>query len=130
MTSQLTHAQLAGLTTSFFKAVDAKDIDGVVSHFAPDATLTVQTDHITFTGKDNIRRMFDDFFNNSPQMIHEIKSMVVDEANGKVATQQRYTGELLDGTKNDMYNCNFFDVGSDGKFTRVVVWMAGTNPLK
>jgi hypothetical protein len=29
-----------------------------------------------------------------------------------------------------MHNCNFLGVGSDGKFTRVIIWMAGTNPLK
>jgi hypothetical protein len=29
-----------------------------------------------------------------------------------------------------MHNCNFFDVGPDGKFTRVIIWMAGTSPLK
>ena len=29
-----------------------------------------------------------------------------------------------------MHNCNFFDVGPDGKFTRVIIWMAGTNPFK
>jgi hypothetical protein len=26
--------------------------------------------------------------------------------------------------------CNFFDVDAEGKFTRVIIWMAGTNPLK
>ena len=49
---------------------------------------------------------------------------------GKVATEQSYIGELNDGTRNDMHNCNFFDIGPDGKFTRVIIWMAGTNPLK
>ncbi|KAF7593730.1 hypothetical protein BBP40_010905 [Aspergillus hancockii] len=126
----LTSDLLAELPRSFFKAVDAKDIDSVISHFAQDATLTVQTDHVTFTGADEIRRMFNGFINSSKQMLHEIKSIVVDEANRKVATQQQYTGELLNGTQNDMYNCNFFDVGPDGKFMRVVIWMAGTNPLK
>ncbi|KAE8391562.1 hypothetical protein ETB97_000315 [Aspergillus alliaceus] len=126
----LTSDKLAELPKSFFAAVDAKDIDAVVSHFSPDATLTVQTGHATFTGRDEIRRMFADFINGSKQMLHEVKSIVVDEPNGKVATQQQYTGELLDGTQNDMYNCNFFDVGADGKFTRVIIWMAGTSPLK
>ncbi len=55
--------------------------------------------------------------------------MVEPEA-GKVATEQSYIGELKDGTRNDMHNCNFFDVGADGRFTRVIIWMAGTNPLK
>ena len=29
-----------------------------------------------------------------------------------------------------MHNCNFFDFNADGKFTRVIIWMAGTNPLQ
>ena len=49
---------------------------------------------------------------------------------GKVATEQSYIGELNDGTRNHMHNCNFFDVDADGKFSRVIIWMAGTNPLK
>ena len=52
----LTRDALAALPDSYFKAVDAKDVDAIVSHFAPEATLTVQTDHVTFTGADEIRR--------------------------------------------------------------------------
>jgi hypothetical protein len=29
-----------------------------------------------------------------------------------------------------MHSCEFFDVDSDGKFARVIIWMDGTNPLK
>jgi ketosteroid isomerase-like protein len=98
--------------------------------FADDATLTVQTDHVTFTGADEIRRMFNDFFGASASIRHEIRNIVVEEAAGKVATEQGYIGELKDGSKNDMHNCNFFDFDADGKFKRVIIWMAGTNPLK
>ena len=44
--------------------------------------------------------------------------MVVEPATGKVATEQSYIGEPVDGTKNDMHNCNFFDVDAEGKFSR------------
>ena len=37
-------------------------------------------------------------------------------------------GELKDGSSNDMHNCNFFDFDADGRFKRVIIWMAGTNP--
>ncbi len=129
-TQALTRDQLAALPASYFKAVDAQDLDGVLAHFAEDATLTVQTDHATFNGASEIRRMFGDFFANSKSIFHEIRNIVVEEAAGKVATEQGYIGDLTDGTHNDMHNCNFFDVGPDGKFTRVIIWMAGTNPLK
>jgi uncharacterized protein (TIGR02246 family) len=133
MTTQvapLTREQLAALPDTYFKAVDAMDVDAVLEHFADDATLTVQTDHVTFTGADEIRRMFTDFMAGSTSIFHEIKNIVVEPDRGKVATEQSYVGELKDGTKNDMHNCNFFDVGADGRFTRVIIWMAGTNPLK
>ena len=129
-TQPLTRDQLAALPDSYFKAVDAKDVDSIVAHFADDATLTVQTDHAVFSGADEIRRMFTDFCDNSVSIFHELKNIVVEQAAGKIATEQSYVGELNDGTKNDMHNCNFFDVGPDGKFSRVIIWMAGTNPLK
>ena len=113
-----------------FQPVVPKDVDAILSHFADDATVTVQTDHAVFAGADEIRRMFTDFCDNSVSIFHEIKNIVIEPAAGKVATEQSYIGELIDGTKNDMHNCNFFDVGPDGKFTRMIIWMAGTNPLK
>ena len=126
----LTRDRLAALPDSYFKAVDAMDVDAILSHFDDDATLTVQTDHMTFSGADEIRRMFVDFVGNSVSIFHEIKNIVVEPEAGKVATEQSYIGELRDGTRNDMHNCNFFDVNPQGKFTRVIIWMAGTNPLK
>jgi uncharacterized protein (TIGR02246 family) len=129
-TAPLSREQLAALPDSYFKAVDAKDVDAILSHFAEDATLTVQTDHAVFEGSAEIRRMFTDFCDGSVSIFHEIKNIVVEPAAGKIATEQSYIGELVDGTKNDMHNCNFFDVNADGQFTRVIIWMAGTNPLK
>ena len=129
-TAPLTREQLAALPDSYFKAVDAKDIEAIMAHFADDATLTVQTDHAVFDGADEIRRMFTEFCDNSVSIFHEIKNIVIEPAAGKIATEQSYIGELSDGTKNDMHNCNFFDVNADGQFARVIIWMAGTNPLK
>ncbi len=132
MATPVAHSReaLAAAPDSYFRAVDAMDLDGVLSHFADDATLTVQTDHVTFSGADEIRRMFTDFFGASVSIRHEIRNIVVEEGAGKVATEQGYMGELKSGQKNDMHNCNFFDFDADGKFKRVIIWMAGTNPLK
>ena len=131
-TAALSRDQLAALPDAYFRAVDAMDVDAILAHFGDDATLTVQTDHTTFSGADEIRRMFTDFIGASVSIFHEIKNIVVEPDTGKVATEQSYIGELKDGTRNDMHNCNFFDIGPDGRFTRVIIWMwmAGTNPLK
>jgi ketosteroid isomerase-like protein len=121
---------LAKAPKTYFDAVDAMDADGILALFADDATLTVQTDHVTFTGASEIRRMFNDFFLASVFIRHEIRNVVVEAEKGKVATEQGYIGELKSGQKNDMHNCNFFDFDGNGKFKRVIIWMAGTNPLK
>ena len=128
-THPLTRDQLAALPDTYFKAVDAKDVDAILAHFADDCVMTVQTDHAVFSGADEIRRMFTDFFASSKTIRHEIRNIVVEETAGKVATEQGYIGELQDGSQNDMHNCNFFDFDADGKFKRVMIWMAGTNPL-
>jgi ketosteroid isomerase-like protein len=129
-TDAWTRETLVSAPQTYFDAVDAMDVDGVLAHFADDATLTVQTDQVTFTGAEEIRRMFTDFFAASVSIRHEIRNVVVEEDRGKVATEQGYIGELKDGSLNDMHNCNFFDFDADGRFKRVIIWMAGTNPLK
>ena len=128
--TELTRDQLAKLPATYFKAVDDQDLDAILEHFAADATLTVQTDNVTFSGSDEIRRMFSDFLDGSVSIFHELKNIVVEPERRKIATEQSYIGELADGSRNDMHNCNFFDVDAEGKFSRVIIWMAGTNPLK
>ena len=96
---------IAGTETDRLKKfvwVDEKDVDAILSHFADDATLTVQTDNAVFSGADEIRRMFQDFCDGSVSIFHEIKNIVVEPDARKVATEQSYIGELNDGTKNDM----------------------------
>jgi ketosteroid isomerase-like protein len=126
-TATETARQLAEVPASYFKAVDALDVDAVLTHFAETATLTVQTAHVTFSGPEEIRRMFTGFFADWDSMVHTITNLVVDPENGKVATEQHVT--LQRNGSTEMHNCNFFDVGDDGKFTRVIIWMDGANPL-
>jgi ketosteroid isomerase-like protein len=127
-TATETARQLAEAPASYFKAVDALDVDAVLTHFAETATLTVQTDHVTFSGHEEIRRMFTGFFADWDSMVHTITNLVVDPEAGKVATEQDVT--LRRNGEMEMHNCNFFDVGPDGRFTRVIIWMDGANPLK
>jgi ketosteroid isomerase-like protein len=44
-------AHLKQAPGAYFDAVDAKDMDGALSFFAPDATFTIQSAHITFEGR-------------------------------------------------------------------------------
>src|SRR6476646_3312850 len=88
-TSRFDRSALETAPQTYFRAVDAKDVDEILAHFAEDATLTVQTDHVTFTGADEIRRMFVDFTSSWTSITHEITNSVVDEKNGKAATELR-----------------------------------------
>jgi ketosteroid isomerase-like protein len=119
--------QLAAIPASYFRAVDSYDLPGVLTHFAEDATLTVQTAGVTFSGHDEIGRMFTDFFSDWDSMVHEITNIVVDPIGAKVSTEQHVDLNRNGTTK--MHNCNFFDVDAEGKFSRVIIWMDGTNPL-
>jgi ketosteroid isomerase-like protein len=112
---------------SYFRAVDALDPDAVLEHFADDATLTVQTAHVTFTGAEEIRRMFVDFFAEWESMVHTVTNLVVDAEAGTVATEQHVN--LVAGATTKMHNCNFFTVNDAGRFSRVIIWMDGVNPL-
>jgi ketosteroid isomerase-like protein len=119
--------QLAAIPASYFRAVDSYDLSAVLDHFAENATLTVQSARVTFSGHQEIGRMFTDFFGDWDSMVHKITNIVVDSNGSKVSTEQ-----LVDLNRNGtttMHNCNFFDVGADGRFTRVIIWMDGTNPL-
>jgi hypothetical protein len=119
--------RLAAIPASYFSAVDAYDLPAVLAYFAEDATLTVQTAGVTFTGHDEIGRMFTDFFADWDSMVHDITNLVVDPVGSKVSTEQ-----IVDLNRNGttkMHNCNFFDVNPDGRFARVIIWMDGTNPL-
>src|SRR5690242_11357583 len=106
--------QLAAIPASYFRAVDSYNLDAVLEHFAADATLTVQTAGVTFAGHDEIGRMFTDFFADWDSMTHEITNLVVDHASSKVSTEQHV--DLNRNGTTHMHNCNFFDVGADGKF--------------
>ncbi|MGZ8687607.1 MAG: nuclear transport factor 2 family protein [Gaiellaceae bacterium] len=112
---------------AYFKAVDSLDPDAVLAHFADDATLTVQTARVTFTGTEEIRRMFIDFFAEWESMVHTVTNLVVDVEAGTVATEQHV--DLVADATTKMHNCNFFTVNEDGEFSRVIIWMDGVNPL-
>lgn len=114
----------------YFEAVDRKDVAATLDFFADDATFTVQSAHVTFAGRDEIRGMFETFFSDYATIRHHIANLVVDERRGKASTEQDCPHVRADGSPERVYTCNFFDVGEDGRFRRVIVWIDGASPLK
>lgn len=121
--------QLARAPIAYFDAVDRMALEETLAFFAPDATFTIQTAHVVFNGLDEIAGMFRGFFADHRSMRHGVRNLVVDETAQKASTEQLVPLVQADGTELTLTTCNFFDFAPDGRFSRVIVWMDGVNPL-
>jgi ketosteroid isomerase-like protein len=126
----VTREQLAAAPAAYFEAVDRKDMAATLAFFRDDATFTVQTAGLTFTGKDEIEGMFTTFFADYEVIRHGVTNLVVDEAAAKAATEQTCPHVRADGTPETVVTCNVFEFAPDGHFRRVIVWIDGVSPLK
>ena len=125
----LSRDQLIQLATrTYFGNVDAKNMEAALDCFHDGALFCVQTDFTRHSGKEEIRRMFDDFFAAYETIIHRDFTCTVDEANGRIAAS--FVAELTDadGGVTLLNNTNFWRV-RDGKFQEVYVYMSGANVL-
>lgn len=126
----LDHDVIAAAPAAYFDAVDAKDLDATLAFFADDATFTVQTAHLTWSGRDEIAGMFRGFFDGYATIRHEITNLVVDEATARASTEQHCPHVRSDGAPETLTTCNVFDFAPDGRFQRVIVWIDGVSPLR
>ncbi len=127
--SSLNEQQLIDLAINqYFGNVDKKDLDAVLDCFHDNAMLTVQTVFTLHEGKQNIGRMFKDFFDSYGVIIHRDFTYTVDEVNGRIVAS--FVAELIDNDGNTTYlhNTNFWRI-RDNKFQEVYVYMSGENPL-
>lgn len=122
-------AHLERAPWAYFEAVDRKDLDASLDFFTDDATFTIQSAHVVFSGREEIAGMFRGFFADYATIDHRITSIVVDEAASKAATEQTCPHIKLDGSPDTLTTCNFFDYAPDGRFRRVIIWIDGANPL-
>ncbi len=112
----------------YFGNVDKKDLEAVLDCFHDNAMLNVQTVFTIHEGKQNIGRMFKDFFDNYDVIVHRDFNYAVDEMNGRIVAS--FIAELKDSEDNTTYlhNTNFWRI-RDNKFQEVYVYMSGENPL-
>lgn len=128
--SKLTRQQLIALgVESYFGNVDRKNMDAVLACCHGDCTVTIQTDHLTHSGIDGIRRMFENLFAGYEEIWHGDFEVTADEQNQTVS--MRFNVRLVDakGQETRLSNCNFFYV-EGGKFRRYYVFMSGDNVLR
>ncbi len=112
----------------YFGNVDKKDLERVLNCFHDNAMLTVQTVFTLHEGKQNIGRMFKDFFDNYDVIIHRDFTYTVDEMNGRIVAS--FVAELKDSEDNTTYlhNTNIWRIRGN-KFQEVYVYMSGENLL-
>ncbi|TDI73421.1 MAG: nuclear transport factor 2 family protein [Betaproteobacteria bacterium] len=127
--SNLNEQQLIDLAVNqYFGNVDKKDLEAVLNCFHDNAMLTVQTAFTQHEGKQNIGRMFKDFFDSYDVIVHRDFTYTVDETNGRIVAS--FIAELKDseGNMSYLHNTNFWRI-RDNKFQEVYVYMSGENPL-
>ena len=112
----------------YFGNVDSKNLDAVLDCFHDNAIITVQTSFTIHEGKENIKRMFTDFFSAYDVIIHRDFTCTVDEDNGRITAC--FIAELTDpdGNKTYLENTNFWRIRGD-RFQEVYIYMSGANPL-
>jgi ketosteroid isomerase-like protein len=128
--SKLSRQQLIDLAVySYFGNVDKKNMDEVLACMHEDIVVTIQTDHLSHTRVDGVRKMFETLFSTYKKTWHGDFEVTADEENQTVATRFNVTLEKPDGTFDPpMKNCNFFYV-ENGKFRRYYVFMDGVSVL-
>ena len=120
--------RLIELVERYFRAVDSKDMSGVLACFEPDASLSIATHELRFEGRDTaIRGMFERLFARYDRIWHgEFRHIV--EAPTQVASQFRVRNTTFDGRELFKSNANVFRLKGE-RFTEVFVYMAGDNSL-
>ena len=123
-----TDADLIALVQTYFAAVDAEDIDGVMATLTHDCRFTVETHGVELNGHEQIRGMFARLWDDHAAVLHDRFTFVPNAGQGRIAAQFRVVNTEYDGDRTIKSNCNFFTL-RDGRFDTVAVYMAGANTL-
>lgn len=116
------------LVETYFAAVDAEDLPGVLATLTPDCVFTVETHGIRLDGHDQITGMFERLWASHQSVQHDRFTHVPDPAGGRIASRFRVVNTETDGSLTYKSNCNFFEIEA-GRFKAVAVYMAGPNTL-
>jgi uncharacterized protein (TIGR02246 family) len=99
-------AQIRELVDNWVKAVRAKDIDGVMSHYAPDLLSFDVMPPLQYVGAEAYRKLWEMCFNEFQGSIgFEMRDLRI-SASDDVAfchSLNRLTGTMKNGEKNDMW---------------------------
>lgn len=125
----LSRAQLIDLALQrYFANVDRKDMAAVLDCFHEEALFCVQTAYTRHSGKNEIRRMFEDFFAAWADIVHKDFVCTVDEKNGRITASFEAVLTGHDGREVSFFNTNFWRI-REGKFQEVYVYFSDENVL-
>ena len=125
----LAAAQLTELAESYFRMVDAKDMDGALALLTPDCRITVETAGVVHEGRDvGVRTMFHRLWERYPRVWHGDFRHVPAATGDAIACQFRVINTDATGRQHHMRNCNFFWL-QDKLLHRISIYMSGANTL-
>ncbi|HZV75608.1 MAG TPA: nuclear transport factor 2 family protein [Conexibacter sp.] len=119
-----TAADLQARVVDLLERLDRGDIDGFMECFADDPQFIIESDGVRVRGRAQLRELAEAAFAEHVFIAHEFTNHVVDVERQRYAGEMIYRGELVNGRKNEMLNCNFVDFDDDGRVTRLITWHA------
>ena len=122
-------ATMAQMVETYFRGVDTRDIDLILSVLAEDCRFTVESHGDSVTGHDGLRAMFEHIWKTPGEVLHHDFVHTADPEAGRIASQFQVTYRLADGRVVRKSNCNVSTLRGD-RLGRVQVYMAGDNRLK
>lgn len=111
----------AGVET-FFKKLNAHDLDAVMENIAEDCEMRIPSSNFTYTGKAALRDHLDDFLSSFPVINFRDFIVVADPVESRLAVRFNISLTEEDGTETHMSNCNFFEVDKDGRLVDILIF--------
>lgn len=106
----------------FFKGMNARDLDMVMSHMHDDVEMRIPSSNFTYTGKEALREHLQDFLDNFPVVnFHNFVSSA-DVEDRRLAVRFDIWITDHEGEQTKMQNCNWFEVTEDRKLIDILIF--------
>lgn len=113
---------IASCIDGFFEMLNAHDLEGVMRGIADECEMRIPSSNFTYTGKAALRDHLQDFITSFPVIHFRDFIVAADSDANRVAV--RFNISLIDdeGAETHMSNCNFFEIGSDGRLNDILIF--------
>ena len=113
---------------SYFYSVDKKDIEKILETMNETIVFSIPTHSVIKTGKNEVREMFENLFEEHQEVWHGNFTHTVDEESQNIASTFTVKNTEHDNSIVIKNNCNFFEI-ENGIFSSITVYMQGDNTL-